>query len=196
MAAEQCAAATSCERAILSENHPPIELKNFATHWAECYPRLRAYVLLFVSPQHDAEDVIQETALAAAKDFDRYDPHRPFLDWVIGIARNRVREHYQKRDRRRKMVFDTGAMESLEDAYRAMGDDLDEVRDGLDYCLGRLPIRARQLVEYRYLLSLSPAEIARHLGTTTATVYTRLSQIRNVLRECVQRRLRLMEGQS
>jgi RNA polymerase sigma-70 factor, ECF subfamily len=178
----------------MSEQTHKVEPASFATLWAAASPRLRAYVLLFVSPQHDAEDVIQETALAAAKDFDRYDPHRPFLDWTIGIARNRVREHYQRRDRRRKMVFDTGAMEALEDAYQSMADQLDDVRDGLDYCLGRLPSRARQLVEYRYLLSLSPAEIASRVGTTSASVYARLSQIRNVLRECVQRRMRLLEG--
>lgn len=180
----------------MSEERPRTETESFATHWAACYPRLRAYVLLFVSPQHDAEDVIQETALAAAKDFDRYDPTRPFLDWAIGIARNRIREHYQRRDRRKRMVFDSGAVAALEDAYQSMSDDLDEVRDGLDYCLGRLPMRARQLVEYRYLHSLSPREIASNLGITSASVYTRLSQIRSLLRECVNRRLRLMEGNS
>jgi RNA polymerase sigma-70 factor (ECF subfamily) len=173
-----------------------IEHESFATRWAACYPRLRAYVLLFVSPQHDAEDVIQETALAAAKDFDRYDPTRPFLDWVIGIARNRIREHYQRRDRRKRMVFDSGAVAAIEDAYQSMADGLDDVRDGLDFCLGRLPRRARQLVEYRYLQSLTPEEIAKHLGITTASVYTRLSQIRSVLRECVLRRLRQVEGNS
>lgn len=180
----------------MSQEISRTEPESFATHWASCYPRLRAYVLLFVSPQHDAEDVIQETALAAAKDFAKYDPNRPFLDWAIGIARNRIREHYQKRDRRKRMVFDSGAVAALEDAYQSMADGLDDVRDGLDYCLGRLPQRARQLVEYRYLLSLSPREIGGHLGITTASVHTRLSQIRNVLRECVMRRLRMVEGKA
>lgn len=180
----------------MSSSHAADAGSNFASHWAACYPRLRAYVLLFVSPQHDAEDVLQETALAAAKDFHLYDPERPFLEWTIGIARNRIREHFRKRDQRRHMIFDAGAMQRIEDTYQEMADELGNVRDGLDYCLGRLPRNARRLIEYRYLLSLSPLDIANRLGTTTSSVYARLSQIRNVLRECVQRRIRLMEGQN
>jgi len=158
------------------------------------YPRLRAYVFLFVSPQQDAEDVIQETALAAARDYGRYDPSRPFLEWVIGIARNRIRQYYSSTERNRKMIFDAAAIASLESAYEAASSEFEDVRDSLDYCIGRLPAKSRRIIESRYLLSMGPVEIARRLQMTTQSVYTRLSQIRNALRQCIERRLRLAEN--
>lgn len=170
---------------------PPIGDEGFASLWAGCFPRVRAYVLLYVSPLADAEDVVQEVALAAARDFRSYDPAAPFLNWVIGIARNRVREHYRRRGRQRHEAFDEAALERVEAAFHSSGPQFDARREALEYCLGQLSQRARQLVEYRYLHSLSPPEIAPRLGISLQSVYTRLSQVRQALRECAERRLRL-----
>lgn len=165
----------------------------FSTLWASSYPRLRAYVFLFVGPQQDAEDVIQETALAAARDFAKFDTSRSFLEWVIGIARNRVKQHFQSKGRDRKLIFDPDAVASLEAAYRSKQGAFEDVRDGLDFCLQQLPPKSRKLIESRYLLCLSPEAIAQRLGTTKGTVYTRLSQVRVALKGCIERRLRLKE---
>ncbi len=162
--------------------------------WATHYARLRAYVYLFISPQADADDVIQETALAAARDFSKFDHKRPFLEWVVGIARNRVRQHFQSKGRDRCLVLDAEALEALEGAYYRNDSYHDDVRDGLSFCLRKLPEKSRKLIEARYLLCLTPASIAERYGTTPATVYTRLSQLRVALRGCIERRLRLREA--
>jgi DNA-directed RNA polymerase specialized sigma24 family protein len=46
-------------------------------------------------------------------------------------------------------------------------------------------------VELRYLNCLNAEQIAHSLGFRVQSVYTRLSQIRQGLRECIQRRLSL-----
>jgi RNA polymerase sigma-70 factor, ECF subfamily len=155
----------------------------FASLWAGCFPRVRAYVFLYVAPQADAEDVVQEVA--------GYDPQLPFINWVIGIARNRVREHYRRRGRQRHEAFDEEALGKIETSFLQAAALADPRRDALEQCLALMPRRARELIEFRYLHSLAPAEIASRLGLTLQSVYTRLSQVRSALRECAERRLRI-----
>jgi RNA polymerase sigma-70 factor (ECF subfamily) len=173
-----------------SESMPPAA-EAFAALWAGCFPRVRAYAFLYVAPISDAEDVVQEIALAAARDFGSYDPDLPFMNWVIGIARNRIREHYRRRGRQRHEVFDEAALGKIDSAFLAEVDRMDPRRDALEHCLGKLPRKARQLIEFRYLHSLAPADIAPRLGLSLQSVYARLSQIRSALRECAERHLRL-----
>jgi RNA polymerase sigma-70 factor (ECF subfamily) len=165
--------------------------RDFATLWAESYDRVRTYVRIFVPSLHDSEDVIQETALAIAKDFDKYDPQRPFLEWAIGIARNRVHQHFRRRGRDKQMVFDLDTILAIEKGFLATESRFDDYRDALDDCLKRLPARSRRLIHARYLTGMNGNEIANQVGLTIQSVYTRLSQIRLGLRDCIQRRLRL-----
>lgn len=165
---------------------------DFATLWAEAYPRIRAYVLFFVNSFHDSEDVLQETAMAVAKDFGRYDPSRPFLEWALGIARNRVQQHFRNRDRDRKVTFSDEAVKRFESALLDMEPQYDAYRESLDYCMEMLPPRSRRLLELRHLNCLQPAEISAQVGLTKESVYARLSQIRVALRDCINRRLQAL----
>ena len=160
---------------------------DFAALWAEHFPRVRAYVFLYVSPQHDADDVIQETAMAAAKSFERFDRQRDFLSWVIGIARNRVREFYRAAGR--PIIFSDAAIAKLEAAYTQAQNENDDRRSALEQCLAALSKRSRRMIESRYLHGLQPAAIGAEFGLSLNSVYARLSQIRSALRECVERRL-------
>ena len=50
---------------------------------------------------HDAENVVQQVAQEAARRFEQYDSGRPFVGWVLWIAKSRVIDVYRwkKRDR-------------------------------------------------------------------------------------------------
>lgn len=164
---------------------------DFAALWAESYARLRTYVRIFVPSVHDADDVMQETAMAIARDFEKYDPDRPFLEWAVGVARNRVFEHFRKRDRDRRMVFDVETVEHIEASFLAAESKFDNYHDALESCLKQLPERARRLIDLRYLACNSVEEISDQLGLTVRSVYTRLSQVRYGLKQCIGRRMRL-----
>lgn len=165
---------------------------DFATLWAESYERLRTYVRIFVTSSHDSEDVIQETAMAIARDFKKYDPERPFLEWAVGIARNRVLQYYRKRGRDRQMVFGIETIKLIENSFLSFEPRTSVYHDALEECLSKLPPRSRHLVHLRYLSCLCAEEIAEQVGFTIQSVYTRLSQIRTGLRECINRQMRLM----
>jgi RNA polymerase sigma-70 factor (ECF subfamily) len=164
---------------------------DFATLWAESYERIRAYVRISIPSLHDSDDVIQETAMAIAKDIDRYDPSRPFLDWAIGIARHRILQFYRKRGRDRRMIFDVDTLMAIEQGFLAAEPKFNDYQEALQVCIDHLPKRAKKIVELRYLNCLNAEQIAHSLGFRVQSVYTRLSQIRQGLRECIQRRLSL-----
>lgn len=171
-------------------SHRPDPRKDFATLWAESFDRLRTYVRIFVPNPHDADDVIQETAAAIAKDFDKYDNHRPFLEWAVGIARNRVLQHFRKRDRDHRMVFDLETVKHIEASILTLEPDLSGRQEALERCLEVLPARSRQLIQLKYASNMKAEEIAEQLDLTVHSVYTRLSQLRSSLRDCISRRLR------
>lgn len=178
----------------VGEPQTPDRRTDFATCWAESYDKLRTYVRIFVPVMHDADDVLQETAVAIAKDFDKYDPERPFLEWAIGIARNRVLQYFRKRSRDRRMVFDVETVHKIEGSLIELEPRIDRYEESLESCIKRLPERSRRMLELRYTCCMNAEEIASQLGLTVKSVYTRLSQIRVGLRECVRRKLRLSGG--
>lgn len=169
---------------------------DFASLWAESHDRLRTYVRIFVPITHDADDVLQEVAVAIAKDFDRYDPSRPFLEWSIGIARNRVLQFYRKRGRDRRMVFDIDTVSKIEGSLMELEHKTSHYEEPLEFCMKKLSDRARRLLELRYTYGMTADETAEKMAMTVKSVYTRLSQIRVALRDCVRRQLRQSEGTS
>src|SRR5262245_2939914 len=60
---------------------------------------LLRYILPLVGGLDDAQDVLQETAAALWRKFDRFDPRQPFLAWARQFARNEVLMHHRRRRR-------------------------------------------------------------------------------------------------
>jgi len=161
----------------------------FAVLWATAFPRLRVFVLMCVPSYHDAEDVIQETAVAAASDFDRYDRNRSFMAWVLGIARNRILRHWRGKGTARQILFDEETLLQVEDAFAKVELNPDPRHEALEACLGQLSVRARRLVEHRYVQGLNIEQISARMGLTVKSAYSQLYRIRQALAECMRRRL-------
>jgi RNA polymerase sigma-70 factor (ECF subfamily) len=174
-------------------NHQTTTSKDFALLWATAYPRVRMFVLMCVPSYHDAEDVIQETAVAAAADFDRYNRDQSFVGWVLGIARNRVLRHWRGKGMAKHILFDEETLLRVEDAFTQAEVNPDPRHDALEACLGQLTARARRLIEHRYVQGLSIEQISSRMGLTVKSAYSQLYRIRQSLAECVRRRLHAME---
>ena len=57
------------------------------------------YVAVLVPNLADAEDIVQQTALALWEKFDAYDPNRPFTPWACRFALNKARQWIERRQR-------------------------------------------------------------------------------------------------
>ena len=66
--------------------------------------RLRAYVYSRLGDTGAADDIVQEAFLDALDRLDQYDPSRPALPWLLGFARNELREHLRVVERHTSAV--------------------------------------------------------------------------------------------
>jgi len=121
------------------------------------------YLVVAVGPV-DADDVFQETFLAALRAYPRCtEPDR--LDrWVVRIASRKAIDHHRGAARRPVPVAapPDRAVTEADPAADGLGPAVEAVRD--------LPPRQRDAIAYRHVLGLSVAETASLMGTTEATV--------------------------
>jgi RNA polymerase sigma-70 factor (ECF subfamily) len=133
----------------------------FRAHW----PRAFRAAYLVTHDAGAAEDIAQESFLAAIRALDRFDRRRPFGPWLHRIVVNRAIDWA----RARRLRSEVELSESLPapDAVAAPGDDVLAA-------LARLSPEQRAVVVMRYLLELTPGEIAEALGLPRGTVNSRL----------------------
>ncbi len=171
----------------MSASHPAEDA--FLQAWLPAQPAVAAWVLAQGIPRQDAEDVVQEVALAAQRGFGRYDPHRPFVAWVLGIARHKVADHHRRRPARLWPLLDDEARVQLDRAALDLAGECDDRLWAMHECVRALPGRARDIIHRFYAIGESVAAIATALRMTAANVKIRLHRIRHGLRRCVEGKL-------
>jgi RNA polymerase sigma-70 factor, ECF subfamily len=129
-----------------------------------------------------AEDLTQETFLAAVKQIQRgavVDAPRP---WLIGIARHRLIDHY------RATAGPAGRVVALGDWIGDHPDDRDDIGvflgDQAISALDALPASQRLVIALRYLDGLSVPEIARQLDKSVHAIETLLARGRASFKRC------------
>lgn len=157
---------------------------SFTRLWLQSQHALGGFVCVHVPDHHLAEDIIQEVAELAAERFEQYDPERPFIAWLIGIARNRIAQAYRV-EGRRPIVFSSEVLDSVANAYIQMQPTEDDRLEGLQACLAKLSDRHRRVIDLRYARQLTSQEIAEQVACSPRAVTSMLQRIRDALRKCV-----------
>jgi RNA polymerase sigma-70 factor (ECF subfamily) len=138
--------------------------KLFRAHW----PRAYRAALLVVGDAAAAEDIAQESFLAAVRSLDRFDRRRPFGPWLHRIVVNRAIDFTRARRLRREID-----LERVAEPARAER-DLDSRAEEIAVALSSLGPEQRAVIVLRYLLEYTPGEIAELLGLPRGTVNSRL----------------------
>lgn len=157
--------------------------------WTLAQPAVSAFVTAVVRDFRDRDDLLQDVAVAVIDSFDSYDPQRPFVAWAIGVARNQIGLYLRKR-RRDRLVFNDETVACLAVAFSEVAPEQSRQLDFLRDCLKSLEARARRLCELRYRDDLKPAAISELLGQSANAVAKALQRIRDLLRECIERKSR------
>jgi RNA polymerase sigma-70 factor (ECF subfamily) len=143
----------------------------FRLHW----PRAFRAAFLVVHDAAAAEDIAQESFLAAVRNLDRFDRRRPFGPWLHRIVVNRAIDWTRARQLRAESeLADVPAPEP----ERPLDESL------LD-ALAALPPEHRAVIVLRHLLEYTPGEIAEVLGLPRGTVNSRLRRGLDALKEHV-----------
>ena len=143
------------------------------------------YVAALVPSVADAEDIVQQTALALWEKFDAYDPAQPFTPWACGFALNKARQWIERRQRWQALL-ENGLAEELARRREELQPELDHRLRRLDGCLGKLPEDQRLLVEGYYFRREGVERLAGSSGRTIAATYKMLQRIRRSLQVCIE----------
>ena len=132
----------------------------FRAHW----PRAFRAAYLVTHDAGAAEDIAQESFLAAIRALDRFDRRRPFGPWLHRIVVNRAIDW----TRARKLRAEVELVESLP-APQSRSEGGETLA-----ALAKLSPEHRAVIVMRYLLEFTPGEIAEALDLPRGTVNSRL----------------------
>ncbi len=122
---------------------------------------------------HEAEDVVQHAFWNAWRALDRFDPERPFRNWLLRIASNLCRNRLASRGRRPELRARGG--EAPVPEREAPGPPLpSSPPPSLREAIEALPEKYRLPILLHYLQGLPLDEIAEITGVGVATVKTHL----------------------
>ena len=143
------------------------------------------YVAALVPNLMDAEDIVQQTALALWEKVDAYDPAQPFTPWACRFALNKARQWMEARQRWQALL-EHGLAEELAQRRQELQPEFERRLRHLEGCLGKLPEGQRALVEGYYYERTGIETLAGRSGRSTAATYKMLQRIRYALQLCVE----------
>jgi RNA polymerase sigma-70 factor (ECF subfamily) len=163
------------------------------TAMAELYDRYfdRVYSLVFnqVDRNRDvAEDIVQETFLAALKSAKGFKGRSSAYTWLCSIAYHKVADHYRRQSRERKRMVsgvDVDTIDVSENPGRQPQPDSliesAETRQVVNEALAKLPWDYRQVLILKYVEELSVQEISQIMDRSPKSVEGLLTRSRKAL---------------
>jgi RNA polymerase sigma factor (sigma-70 family) len=126
------------------------------------------YLVANVGP-HDAEDVFQETFIAALRAYDGLEHHSNLRSWLFTIAHNKAIDHHRARGRRAVPAGDAEEVAGSVPSSNARPDQVVASGDpGLWQAVSSLPPKQRSAVVLRFATDMSYAAIAQAMDSSEA----------------------------
>lgn len=135
-----------------------------------------------------AEDVTQEVFISAYRRLDVFDVRQPFRPWLMGIARNTVRNELRRRSR------DAARVELYSIYLHAVSTDTassntQDVLEALAKCRDGLTDVAAAAIHGRYDDGLELSDLAGRLQRSLTATRQLLYRTRLTLRDCIESHL-------
>ena len=143
------------------------------------------YVAALVPNVADAEDIVQQTALALWEKFDAYDSNQPFTPWACRFALNKTKQWIERRQRWQALL-ERGLAEELAHRREELRPEIETQLKHLEGCLNKLPAEQRAIVDGYYYRRDGIDKLAEHSGRTVAATYKTLQRIREALQLCIE----------
>jgi len=105
-------------------------------------------ILVIVPHQDDAREIMQETAVALWRQFDSYDPARPFINWAMGFSRIHTRRFLARQQKRASLTSE--AAKVLEQEMERHPESTNTISQHLAHCLQKLPDQQQRLIQGYY----------------------------------------------
>jgi RNA polymerase sigma-70 factor (ECF subfamily) len=167
-----------------------------STAMEEFYNLYRSRLHTLISEQVDrdeavAEDLVQETFLAALDSLDKFRGDSHLYTWLRSIAFHKINDFYRHKAREPKYTEsspDFDAMKQLEQT----GDDkpatltvmeFEEIRQSVRQALGDLPHDYQKVLVMKYLQEMPVLQISQIMGRSPKSVEGLLARARKAMRD-------------
>lgn len=171
------------------------------TEWVDLYgDLLMSYAVARLRKQDLAEDMVQETFLAAWKRRQEFEQRSKFSTWLIAILRNKIADHFRAAGRELQASEDSdelpgelftksGKWSRQLTPWNAAPDQVAEDREFWSVfadCLAEMPAHLSYVYRLRELNSTAVKEIGAQLAISVSNVAVRLHRARISLRQCLE----------
>ena len=150
---------------------------------------VRSFIHARVQNASDAEDLAQESFIAAFRGLAKFEPGNSFEAWMIGIARHRVFSHFRSTNRRHNtnQKFREECLALIEPELGAVEQETgpDPLVRLMD-CVEKLPERMRQVIRAR-LRGSNGSETADLLHTSRGAIYMLQLRANGQLKDCMMK---------
>lgn len=167
---------------------PPDAGERFVRLFAQNHQRILAYIYSLVPRIQDAEDICQKTSLVLWRKIDQVAPEGDFFVWACRVAYLEVR-NFRRTVARERLCFNDELISLLAEERPAQLPEPNARLAALEACVKKLNSSQQELVRQAYAGDESLCELAARLGRAVQTIYNRLFRIRQMLLDCVERRI-------
>jgi RNA polymerase sigma factor (sigma-70 family) len=139
---------------------------------------------LITHDQGEAEDATQEAFVKAYRALARFRPGSPFKPWLLTIVSNEAKDRRTSGSRRKALIERAEQVRPSGDAApspEVAALDAERRRAVMD-AMEALSEKDRLVLQYRYFLDLSEADMAAALGVAKGTIKSRLSRAQGRLK--------------
>ena len=165
---------------------------------------LYRYALTRVRKPEVAEDLVQETFLAAVRAFEKFGGRSSVRSWLCGILKHKIIDYFRKSARETSFTdleffsdecsekFVSGGFWKHEDGPREWRPDASELMERKEFwvalrdCLAKLPQRVGDVFSLREMENVASKEICEMLAISESNLWVMLHRARMALRECLE----------
>ncbi|MEW6210708.1 MAG: sigma-70 family RNA polymerase sigma factor [Acidobacteriota bacterium] len=161
------------------------------------------YALVRLRDHSLAEEMVQETLLAALQSHDKFAGQSSERTWLVGILKHKIVDHFRRLSRERPadpdpispevaQLFDESGYWHHDQGPVDWGADPArdfermEFQKILDRCLSELPQRTATAFALREMEEMTSEEICKVMGVTTTNLWVMLHRARAHMRHCLE----------
>jgi len=152
--------------------------KAFELLYRRWHPRLLRHARRLVGHSDDAQDVLQDAALAIARNIHRLQSPSSFGPWAYTIIRNRAANHIKRKQRDRSLKDEFQREADSKPRETTTNNQADDLRD----LFRTLPMMDQEVLSAYYVDGMSVNEISLCLSKPSGTIKSRLHSARTRLK--------------
>ncbi|WP_340074326.1 sigma-70 family RNA polymerase sigma factor [Leptobacterium sp. I13] len=170
--------------------------------WIDKYADyLYNYTIARVSNNEIAQDIVQDTFLAALKASKNYKGDASERTWLISILKRKIIDHYRKINSKKgkaEVLIDYNSdpdsegnwfEEQVADSFEMNAEDTiqnEELRLAIENCLGKLPEKQARVFKMKTIEGIDTEDICNEIGITPSNLWVIIHRARTSLVSCLE----------